>query len=242
MKNFIFITFSLFLLTCCQNNETYQMPNYFKHHEKGNVKQITINTSQIMDNGLMPYPQNWILIWGEDASGTSIYDRNGNIISDNSYDYSYDEKGKLLSTTSKFSTPDGRKSTLDFSYNTLYEIQHWGDREYRYNDNNQIISITENNEPYGYSPGSYREYEYNDDGQMKSCNFNHSQEIYGSEYNSDGELIRHVQMMSQGKIQKYFINITKRDEKGNWIERVVNGTDYNGTPVQYKQVRELIYY
>ena len=217
------------------------MPNYFKHHENGDVKQISIHTYEINGNGIVPFPDNYILIWGEDANGTTTFDKNGNKVSDNSYDYIYDDAGKLISTKFKNAEP-GVINTLDVTYNSLDEIAHWGDMEFHYNDNNQINRITEIYEPHGYFPGSHREYEYNDDGQMKSCNFNYNKSIYGCEYNDNGELIHYIQLMEHGKVQEYYIEITNRDEKGNWIERHIKGTNYNGLPEEYLQKREIRYY
>lgn len=218
------------------------MPNYFKHHENGAVKQITIITFQVINGALTPYPDNYIGIWGEDANGTSTYDKNGNILSDNFYDYSYDEDGRLIYTTTKNSNNFGSKTHDEFVYNELNEIQKWGDKTFRYNNSNQICEIVEVYEPHGYYPGSHRKYEYLDDGQLKSCNFNHNSSIYGSEYNDKGELQRHVQLMEGGKTQQYEIEITKRDDKDNWIERRIKGVNYNGMPEEYLQKRELRYY
>lgn len=218
------------------------MPNYFRHHENGNVKQITIQTYQVMYGGITPFSENSLVIFGESANGTFTYDKNGNIISDPYYNYEYDEDGKLLSTTTKLNNSYGIKHTHEFVYNDLNEIQSWTNRTFRYNDNNQICAITEDIKAQGFYPASYREYEYNDDGQMKTCNFNHNKSIYGSEYDENGDLVRHLQMMESGRVQEYHINITQRDVKGNWTERRITGTNYNGTPVEYLQKREIRYY
>lgn len=234
----IFCSF-LFLVSCSQSGkETYPIPNYFKHHENGDVKQITIQTFEVNNGAFTPYPDNYVAIWGESANGTTTYDKNGNILSDNFYEYEYDENGRLIRSYTK----EGNRTSTDFIYDELDEIHKWGDKTFRYNDNNQICAVIEVYEPHGVYLGSYREYEYNDDGQMKSCNFNHNKSIYGSEYNQSGELQRHVQLMEQGRVQEFQITVTKRDDKNNWTERRITGTYYNGRPVEYLQKREIRYY
>lgn len=239
MKKLFSILSLLLLFVSC--GQKYQMPNYFKHHEKGNVKQITIQTFQVNGNGVIPYPGNYIVIWGEVANGTSTYDKNGNILSDNNYNYIYDDAGRLISTENKDSQSYGSISQ-DFTYNELNEIQKWGDYTFRYNDENQICGIIEDVPAQGYFPASHREYEYNNDGQMVSCNFNYNKSIYGSEYNEDGDLKRHVQLMEYGRVQEYAVEVTARDENGNWTERRIKGTNYNGVPEEFIQKRELRYY
>lgn len=240
MNKLLYILAILFCFTSCK--ESYKMPNYFKHHENGNVKQITIHTYEVMYGAITPFPGNGVLIWGENSNGTYTYDKNGNVLSDPFYDYQYDDNGKLISAITTLNGSNGIKNMNDFVYNDLDEIQRWTDRTFRYNDNNQICAITEDIAANGFYPASYREYEYNDDGQMKTCNFNHNKSIYGSEYDEKGDLVCHLQMMEHGRVQEYHINITQRDDKGNWIERRITGTNYNGTPVEYIQKREIRYY
>lgn len=236
MGKYILILLSIFCMVSCK--DPYKMPNYFKHNENGNVKQITIQTFVVNNGAMVPYPSNFIVIWGEIANGTSTFDKNGNILSDVYYDYLYDEDGRLTHTISK----DESHRIENITYNELDEIYQWGEKTLHYNNNNQICTITEVHKPTGYYPGSYREYEYSDDGKMKKCNFNHNKSIYGSEYNDKNELTRHVQLMEYGRVQEYNVNITKYDDKGNWIERRIVGTNYNGMPEEYLQKRELRYY
>lgn len=240
MKKYIIILISLVFMVSCK--ESYKMPNFFKHHENGAVKQITIKTFEVSNGAIIPYPENFILIWGEDAEGTSTYDKSGNILSDRYYTYNYDEDGRLESTTTKNTGNFGQTNTQNVTYNELNEIEQWANYTFRYNDNSQICAAVENIEAQNYFPSSHREYEYNDDGQFKSCNFNNNREIYGSEYNDNGELVRHVKMMAGGRIEEYQINVTKHDEKGNWTERRITGNSYTGQPVEYLQKREIRYY
>lgn len=238
MKKYLIILISLVFMVSCK--ESYVMPNFFKHHENGAVKQITIKTFEVSNGAITPYPENFILIWGESGDGTSTYDKNGNILSDKYYTYNYDENGRLESTET--TSAYGQIHTQNVTYNELNEIKQWGDYTYRYNDNNQICAAVENIQAQNYFPASYREYEYNDDGQLKSCNFNHNREIYGSEYNDKGELVRHVKMMAGGRIEEYQVNVTQHDENGNWTERRITGNSYTGRSVEYLQKRELRYY
>ena len=242
MKHLVIILLSVLFFSSCSTKDTYQMPNYFKHHENGNVKQITIRTSEVRYGGITPSMEDAIIIWGEPANATYTYAENGNILSDKYYDYVYDEEGRLISANNKTPNVYGVKSTHDFKYNELNEIKEWSDNTFRYNDNNQICEVTEIYPATNGFPASHRVYEYNDDGQMKSCNFNYNKSIYGSEYDENGDLKRHVQLMEYGRVQEYNVSVTKRDDKGNWTERRITGTDYNGTPVEYIQTRELRYY
>lgn len=239
MKKIFYILFLSVLFVSC--DKTYQMPNYFRHHENGNVKYITIKTFQVNGNDIIPYPDNFGLIWGEEANGTLTYDENGNILSDRYYNYIYDETGKLIFSVSK-ETQFAACVPQDLIYTELDLISKLGDRTFRYNDNNQICAITEDIESQGFFPASHREYVFNDDGQMKSCNFNYNQEIYVSEYDECGNLKHHVQLMSNVRVQEYFIEITAKDENGNWIERRIKETNFNGVPKEYIQKREIRYY
>ena len=236
MGKYILILLSIFCIVSCK--DPYKMPNYFKHHENGNVKQITIQTFVAKNGAMVQYPSNYIVIWDEMANGTSTFDKNGNILSDVYYDYFYDEDGRLTHTISK----DESRSLENIIYNKLDEIYQWGKKTLHYNKNNQIWTITEVYEPSTYCPGFYREYEYSDDGKMKKCNFDHDKSIYSSEYNDKAELTRHVQLMDNGRVQEYNVYITKYDEKGNWIERRIVGTNYNGMSEEYLQKRTLRYY
>lgn len=47
---------------------------------------------------------------------------------------------------------------------------------------------------------------------MKSCNFNHNNEIYGSEYDENGDHKRPV-LMGGGRAAEYAVTITKRTRK-----------------------------
>lgn len=236
MKKYILILLFLFVMVSCK--EPYQMPNYFKHNENGNVKQITIQTYEVKNGAMFPYPGNYIVIWSEISNGTLSFDKNGNILSDVNFDYFYDEDGRLNHTISK----DESRRLDNIIYNELDEIYKWGEKTFRYTNDNQICTIIEEYKPTTYYPGSYREYEYTDNGKMKNCNFNHNKSIYSSEYNDKGELKRHVQLMENGRVQEYNVNITHYDNNGNWIERRIEGTNYNGLHVEFLQKRTLRYY
>lgn len=228
MKKYFCLLMTLVCMVSCK--ETYLMPNYFKHHENGKVKQITIESYFVKD-GALDSTGNIVVIWGEDSNNTFTYDSNGNILSDKNSKYIYDDSGKLISI-------DYGLSSVDVIYDDLNEISKIGDLTFRYNNNNQISNVIEDIQANGFFPPSYREYEYNDKGLMTLCKINRGSNIYGSEYNEAGELTRHVYMMSNGRVQEYSVEITERDDKGNWTARRIHGN----TGEEYFQKRTIRYY
>lgn len=235
MKKYLIIFISLVFMVSCK--ESYEMPNYFKHHENGAVKQISMQTFETVNGMRTLCPDNYIILWGESGDGTSTYDENGNILSDKYYNYNYTDNGQLESTINKNVGTYGQHSLQNFMYNERNEIQTWGDYTFTYNDNNQISKIVEDVKSQNYYPASYREYMYNDDGKMISCNINRGSTIYENEYNEDGELQRQTIRLGALNTREYQITITERDEKGNWTERHIT------TPTnEYIQTREILYY
>ena len=235
MKKYLIILMALVFMVSCK--DSYEMPNYFKHHEKGAVKQITLQTFETANGMITPCPENFILLWGENGDGTTTYDEKGNILSDKYYNYNYSDNGRLESTISKNVGIYGQQNLQDFTYNERNEIQNWGDYTFFYNDNNQISKIVEDVKAQNYYPASHREYEYNDNGQMISCNINSGSTIYANEYNEKGELQRQTINLGALNTREYNISITERDEKDNWTERHIT------TPTnEYIQKGEIIYY
>lgn len=219
------------LLSLCSCKEKYEMPNLFKHHEKGNVKQITIKSYSIVNGAITPTLENMFIIWGEPNNGTLTYDNSGKITSDGVCKYVYDDTGKLISI-------EGQGGQVSVNYNELNEIEQIGTTKLRYNSNNQICAVEEIRPAMGYFPASKREYEYNDKGQMTLCKIDGGYNIYGNEYDSNGDLSKQVYLYSGGRVTEYYVSITKRDNIGNWIERRIKVSD-NG---DYLQTREIRYY
>lgn len=209
------------------------MPNYFKHHENGKVKQISIQSFST-NHGSLSSTGNAIIIWGEEANNTMTYDKDGNILSDNYRKYIYDDAGKLISIRNT----QGIGSESEVIYNDLNEISKIYDKIFRYGTDDQIRAVVEDVASHGYFPASKREYEYNARGQMTLCKINNGYNLYGSEYNDAGELIRHIYGMSGGRVIEYQVAITKRDDKENWTERRITGSDGS----QYLQQRTIRYY
>lgn len=235
MKKLVLLLCSILLLVSCK--EQYKMPNYFRHHENGNVKQITINTFDVVNGLTTLSPENFIILWGEAADGISTYDKNGNILSDKFYNYNYNKDGRLESTTTKNVGANGQLYTQDYIYNDHNEIQSWGGFTFAYDGNNQIYKIIEDQKSFNYYPASHREYEYNNDGQMKSCNISNTSTTYNNYYNENGELQQQIVRLGALNSREYNISITQRDEKGNWTERrIITPTN------EYIQKREIVYY
>ena len=159
MKKFILLLFSILLLVSCK--EQYKMPNYFWHHENGDVKQITINTFDVVNGLTTPSPENFIILWCVASDGISTYDKNGNILSDKFYNYNYNKDGRLESTTTKNVGANGQFYIQDYIYSDHNEIQSWGDFTFTYDSNNQILKIVEDQKGFNYYTASHREYEYN---------------------------------------------------------------------------------
>ena len=218
------------LLSLCSCKEKYEMPNLFKHHEKGNVKQITIK-SYFVINGALDPTDNMIVIWGEPNNGILTYDNSGKITSDGACKYVYDDTGKLTCI-------EGQGGQISVNYNELNEIEQLGTTKLRYNSNNQICAVEEIRPAIGYLPASKREYEYNDKGQMTLCKIDGGHEVFGYEYDSKGDLSKHIYLQPGGRVTEYYVSITKRDNNGNWTERRIKDSNNH----DYLQTREIRYY
>lgn len=215
------------------------MPNYFKHHANGKVKQITSHTYTVLLGKRTELQPTDIIIWPEFGGGTSTYDEYGNITSDLYYDYIYDKDGRLIKAVSK----NNPTQVQYVKYDAKNKIEKFFDYTFQYGANGQIAKTFQDAAPNSrYSRISPREYEYNPKGQMIGCDVIKSSEYLLSDYDSNGDLTRHVRMEKEGVINVYDVTVTKRDGQNNWTERKINAVFSNSTSKNWVQTREIKYY
>lgn len=154
------------------------------------------------------------------------YDDSNNLINDGIYDYTYDNKGHLL--------------TKKRSYNEFI------DEEYKYDENGNKIVFIKRNDEYT-SPNIYY-YEYNDKGKLVKITMRDNRAVALFDYDENGNMIYEYNPFeedSNGYIREYIYEYDDKnrvvciidnknneiklnyDEKGNLIEKLYHDSYYN---------------